>query len=721
MTASSSSKTKARGDRSVLLAAQPSVTRGQSYNIDVDHIHGRLIYASGRAIYLRDIATPDLAYAFTEHTVQTTVAKVSPEGDWIASGDIHGNVRIWSPSKLEDPDLSSPVTKHLRSGVLQGSILDMSWDSQGQRLLAVGEGREKYGHVFNVETGSSLGEISGHSRRINSCAIQPHHTKPMRAITASDDTSIALYAGPPFKYQAAIRQHTKMVQCVRYSPLGTFFSSCGTDGCVYLYDGVTNQLISERSPTIWVQGMECGHSSGVLGIAWEPTSTETESHQFATCSSDGTVKIWNIQSNQLSHTFTIGTPQVGCVWTGSTIISVGAPQGTLFYLDPRAGTLPVQQIHGHVKAITAMYCPKESDTFYTGSYDGRLYAWAGSDLGRGATPLTEMQESSSAPIHVQPPNIMVPPASTSSLSVVSNAASTAYSQEEQSQIVGITRDDANRSITSLGQDDQIRVLNYPTEHIYTRKTSTVLSSTVTTSDLESCSSVQLSLDTEKRGAPLSMLPFQRDSENHVVVLYSKHLELRHGTQVLCRVKLPQNAGRPWTAVCVSLHPIKPVIAVGGHLDDNSGTNLVFFEYKMETCHTLSQLTDINLEVLQRIKTDVLSLAYSPDGKFLAISDAGRQILILDAETLTYDASQPKWTHHTARIQCMAWHPNSTLLATGSLDTNIILWRVGKPASERKTILRAHQDGVNSLAFLNDNSLLSCGQDGCLRRWDLSLD
>lgn len=74
-----------------LLAAQPTVTRGSSYHFDVDITRNRIIYTSGRAVYMRDISSPDIAYAFTEHTINTTVAKISSDGNVVASG---GNYSI---------------------------------------------------------------------------------------------------------------------------------------------------------------------------------------------------------------------------------------------------------------------------------------------------------------------------------------------------------------------------------------------------------------------------------------------------------------------------------------------------------------------------------------------------------------------------------------------------------------------------------------------------
>jgi hypothetical protein len=51
----------------------------------------------------------------------------------------------------------------------------------------------RFGHAFMVDTGSSTGEISGHSKSINAVAIR--HQRPFRAATAADDSTIVFHQG----------------------------------------------------------------------------------------------------------------------------------------------------------------------------------------------------------------------------------------------------------------------------------------------------------------------------------------------------------------------------------------------------------------------------------------------------------------------------------------------------------------------------------------------
>lgn len=76
-------------------------------------------------------------------------------------------------------------------------------------------------------------------------------------------------------------------------------------------------------------------------------------------------------------------------------------------------------------------------------------------------------------------------------------------------------------------------------------------------------------------------------------------------------------------------------------------------------------------------------------------------------------------YHTARINCLAWSPDSTMVATGSLDTSVIIYELGKPASSRMTLKAAHLGGVYGVAFSDECSVLSSGEDGCVRLWTIT--
>lgn len=66
-------------------------------------------------------------------------------------------VRIW------DIAGSDQVLK-LAVRPLGGRVNDLSWDGESKRIIAVGDGRERFGAAFLADSGSSCGEIQGNSK-----------------------------------------------------------------------------------------------------------------------------------------------------------------------------------------------------------------------------------------------------------------------------------------------------------------------------------------------------------------------------------------------------------------------------------------------------------------------------------------------------------------------------------------------------------------------------
>ena len=75
--------------------------------------------------------------------------------------------------------------------------------------------------------------------------------------------------------------------------------------------------------------------------------------------------------------------------------------------------------------------------------------------------------------------------------------------------------------------------------------------------------------------------------------------------------------------------------------------------------------------------------------------------------------------HTERVFCLAFKPNSYLLASGSDDKTIRLWDVGDNTNLRHVrTLRGHTEAVKSVAWSPDGSTLaSASNDGTVRLWN----
>ena len=92
---------------------------------------------SSKSVFLRSIDNPSLSVQYTQHTQQPTVAKFSPSGYYVASGDVSGKVRVWD-CVGEDQVLKGEFP------IISGPINDLAWDGDSMRIIAVGEGKGRY-------------------------------------------------------------------------------------------------------------------------------------------------------------------------------------------------------------------------------------------------------------------------------------------------------------------------------------------------------------------------------------------------------------------------------------------------------------------------------------------------------------------------------------------------------------------------------------------------
>jgi WD40 repeat protein len=111
---------------------------------------------------------------------------------------------------------------------------------------------------------------------------------------------------------------------------------------------------------------------------------------------------------------------------------------------------------------------------------------------------------------------------------------------------------------------------------------------------------------------------------------------------------------------------------------------------------------------------VMSVAWSPDNRWIATGGKDNQVILWHAAT---GREFRRFPSHTNWVLAMAFSPNSKLLATGSADATIRLWDI--QAGQCRRTLTNHTGGVLSLAFSPDERLLaSGGADAYSRLWEV---
>lgn len=593
-------------------ATLPRTQRGQPIVLGGDPKGKNFLYTNGNSVIIRDIANPAFSDSYTEHSTQTTVAKYSPSGFYIASGDLSGKIRIWDTTQRE----------HILKNEFQpiaGVIKDIAWSADNQRIVAVGEGRERFGHVFMSETGTSVGEISGQSKQMNSCDFRP--TRPFRIVTASEDNTVAFFEGPPFKFKCTKQDHSRFVQAVRYSPNGEHFASAGFDGKVFVYNGQTSEKVAEIG--------EPAHKGGVYAVAWSPDNTK-----LLTASGDKTCKLWDVATAALISEFPMGTEvddqQVSCLWQGDFLLSV-ALSGHITYLDVNNPAQPLRIVKGHNKSITALAVTPDKTTIVTGSHDGHLVMW---DAATGE-----------------------------------NERVSGHSHTNQVQDMDI--DPSGLTVVTCGMDDTVKSINVGSK---------------------SYSTAELKMDSQPRGIAAG--------EDGLVIVAGVN-----DVSILVDGNMRASLPVEYEPSCVAINAKGTDVAVGGSRDNK-------VHVYVRNVHNLSP--KIELDHLGAI-TDV---RYSPCGEYLVACDTNRKVIVYRLPGYE-PAHKQEWGFHTARVNSVAWSPDSQLVASGSLDCCVIVWSMDKP-TKHIIIKNAHpQSQITRLAWLDNSTVVSVGQDCNTKIWEVA--
>jgi WD40 repeat protein len=115
----------------------------------------------------------------------------------------------------------------------------------------------------------------------------------------------------------------------------------------------------------------------------------------------------------------------------------------------------------------------------------------------------------------------------------------------------------------------------------------------------------------------------------------------------------------------------------------------------------------------RMASRVKSVAFSPDGEYLACGSADTMVRIWNKR----NGSCTLLKGHTESVECVSFSPNGKMLASGSGRWSIRLWKL---QDQSHTLLEGHNAGfISAIAFSPSGLSLASGSWDCgeVRLWD----
>jgi WD40 repeat protein len=173
---------------------------------------------------------------------------------------------------------------------------------------------------------------------------------------------------------------------------------------------------------------------------------------------------------------------------------------------------------------------------------------------------------------------------------------------------------------------------------------------------------------------------------------------------------------------VRIKVLKDHKSAGAHFDrfgiittwvDGNGQH-IYFDDLNYTCRQSDSPEPQALRTMTGHTSSVMCVAFSPDSRMLASSSRDKTIRLWEVGT---GKLRHTLAEHTADVYAVAFAPDGQTLASASGDKSVRLWNLATMSAVRT--IDAHSDVVRSLAFFPDGrTLASSSADRTVRLWDL---
>ncbi|UCF16716.1 MAG: protein kinase, partial [Phycisphaerales bacterium] len=110
------------------------------------------------------------------------------------------------------------------------------------------------------------------------------------------------------------------------------------------------------------------------------------------------------------------------------------------------------------------------------------------------------------------------------------------------------------------------------------------------------------------------------------------------------------------------------------------------------------------------------IAWAPDNAYIARVDNSR--MIVEILELHSGNVVRLLSGNDERITCVAWSPESRLIAAGMQEGNVRIWNLESESSDPSVTMIAHANAVSALEWMPQNrNLITAGRDGMIKIWE----
>ena len=590
-----------------------------------------------------NFANSDLSRSvFTDRFGSILAVAFSPNGNLLAAGSSHCDVRVWRTID----------GKHIRT--YEGHkdwIKDIAFSPDG-KILASSSGDETI-RIWDISTPQNLKVFRGHTNQIRSIAFSPDGKI---LASASDDCSIRLWEVETGKCNLVLQEGYQWILSVVFHPNGKIIASGGDDKKIRFWDLRTGECLRVLE----------GHQGSILSIAFM-----SNGNFIASAGEDKLIRLWNFETGQYIKSFKGHEEIVRKVvfsMDGHKLAS-GGDDRTIRIWDVNSGKC-VNVLRGHLDQIRDIVLNSDNKTLASGSKDKTLRLW-NIDTNK---PIQTLQG------YIYPiwsvacsadGKMFASSSSDQATLLVWSASTYTLLNSLTGHITGVRAicfSPDSKSLISAGLDMTVRVWDVNTGECFTifhKHNARVLSLAISPNG-----NIVASAGSDKIIRLWNIISGQqiKNLNGHTAPIWA--IAFSHDGQLIA------SAGDDETVRLWDVNTSSEIRVMHGHTNPVLSVVFSLDDSLLITCASDKKIkvwdvnTGKNIKTLEGHREPVWSVALSPNGKELASSSADHTIRLWDIST---GENTKLLEGHTGIVRSVAFSSNDYSLISGSDDETIKIW------------------------------------------------
>jgi len=641
----------------------------------------------------------------TGHGGAIRTMALAPNGSRIATGSDDKTVRLWN---YNDGKPFKTLSSH------GGPVTAVAFTNNSAQL-ATGS-TDKIPRLFDANSGKLIRDFPKQAKAVTAVAVHPNNQFLAAADaagtvnvykTAEDKDKDAKDAEQKPEY--TLSEHSGAVTAVHYVPNGSQIVTAGADKALRVWNSADGKPVKKVALPAAATAMSLSPNGAqaVVGLADDPPSVQIvnlsdgkpvatfaghaapvtsvgfrrDAKAVVSCSDDGTVRVWDVESGLLQQQFLHHAGKVtGAAFANDNKSVVSAGEDKTVWID----RVQVEFVsRASEKAVNDLAVSANSSIYATTDDDGVVKTWS---VGNGSQAREfEGMDGPALSVALSPNNQWIAAGGKNKQLLLWNAGNgqLLFRNPTPAEVVELTFSDDSEKLIAAGSDNVIR--NYDPTPVNPQPAEPPQREAAQLMSGHTAAIAALAFAPENRTALSASKDGTVKTWSVAAAGYSANMT-GHGSQVLALDFSPD----------------------GRYLASGSADKTV-------------RLWDVKekkqIRTLSSQDEPVYSVAFSPDGKLLATAGGDKTVRLINVEN---GVEIRRFEGPEFAMYSVDFSPNGQMIAAGGLglgeNRKVFLWNVKQ--TEPARIITGHKDDIYRVQFnAKGNRLLTIGYAGSVNVWD----